>query len=364
MRKYLNPEIRCIFVILGKGCNMKCKYCLQAPYDRQEVTQKNLPRVVDFINDIAQNQNSPLTVQFFGGEPLLYVADMKRIVKMVEHNKNVNLSVITNGTLITSELADYLNAHNFNVAVSWDGRNTTGIRGLDVFERNKENILKINRLGISAIISSYCYPQDFLDDVAALRTEYKAATGNKLGYCMEEFLDTGIDNCQPLLANQEKLVEQMHTLCEHYWRQINQQEHNEHYAYFIEGQVQYLRRVLDRGYLIGAFTRCGDGTTVVNLDLQGNLYKCHNHEVKIGTIDSPFWEVLQLAILTDNSVKHREECEECYVAPFCQGGCALIEDFARKHTCELHLAFYGPLMDLVLRIQKTLGQQEVPNEPV
>lgn len=355
MRKYLNPQITCIFVILGKGCNMKCKYCLQTPYNRQEVTKKDLPLVVDFIDDTASNQERPLTVQFFGGEPLLYIDDMKRIVKRLKHNRNAQFSIITNGTKIDAALAEYFNEHNFNVAVSWDGGRSNEIRGLDVFKQNKENLFKIKSLGISSIISAYCYPQDLLDSFAVLHKEYQETTGRGLGLAIEEFLDTGIENCQELLANQTELTRQMEVLCQHYWWRIEQAEHNPHYANFVDQLLQGLRHVLNRDFLLGAFTRCGDGTTVINVDLQGNLYKCHNHEVKIGTVNSPFWDVLQRSILTDNSVKHRKECEQCYVAPFCLGGCALIEEPAWKSMCDLHIALYKPVMDLVLQIKERFG---------
>ena len=357
MRKYMNPEVQCIFVILGKGCNMKCKYCLQVPYDRKEVTQKNLPLVTDFISDIAQNQTAPLTVQFFGGEPLLYIDDLKRIVNRTKHLPNVRHSFISNGTLVTEELADYFNQHNFYCAISWDGKGSKEIRGLDIFEKNKENLFKLNNLGVSSIISAHCYPQDLLDNFAELHEEFSVKHGRQLNLSVEEFLDTGIQNVETLLADKEKLTQQMETLCQHYVYRIDGLPHNMHYANFIEQQLQCLKHVLNRDFLIGAFTRCGDGTTVLNVDLQGNMYKCHNHEVIIGTVKSPFWDLLQRSILADHSVKHRDECEQCYVAPFCLGGCGLIEDFARKNMCELHMAFYKPIMDLVLHIQKTYSTQ-------
>lgn len=348
MKKYLNPEYDCIFVILGKGCNMRCKYCLQAPYDRQEAPTKDLPLVADFIRDAAENQKSPLTVQFFGGEPLMYLKDLKKLVRVLKDIPNIRFSFISNGTLITPELVEYFNEHNFYCAVSWDGPRSTEIRGLDIFTTNGENIMKLKNLGISAITSAYCYPKDLIDAYAKLNDKYYSIHGSPLNFSIEEFLDTGMENVNELLANKDVLRSQMAELVNHYRLAVEGKTHNEHYARYIEQHIRVVQSSISKDVMIGTFTRCGDGTRVVNVDLQGNLYKCHNHEVQIGTVQGGFWDVLNKSILADNAIPHRKECTDCYVAPLCLGGCALIEDRARQGMCELHMAFYAPIIDFVM----------------
>ena len=90
---------------------------------------------------------------------------------------------------------------------------------------------------------------------------------------------------------------------------------------------------------------CGNGLTVLNLDLQGNLYPCHNTSRKAGTIHDGYFSYLQRILAGDHTHEYRKECLSCTALAFCQGGCKLVGDKARKGSyCRLKRAVFTPVL--------------------
>lgn len=111
-------------LFLTRRCNLACEYCyvgkLDGPMPLDVATG-----VVDFAF-----RNTPATedvdLGFFGGEPLLELRLLEAITRYVEghpgyDSKRVKLSVVTNGTLLTPEIARFLREHRIGITVSCDG---------------------------------------------------------------------------------------------------------------------------------------------------------------------------------------------------------------------------------------------------
>lgn len=82
-------------------------------------------KVVNFMFD-----NTPpdekLDIGFFGGEPLLEFELIKEITHMIKNHKRYSefssqLSLVTNGTIFSDEIAYFLNQHNIGFCLSCDG---------------------------------------------------------------------------------------------------------------------------------------------------------------------------------------------------------------------------------------------------
>ena len=76
---------------------------------------------------------------FYGGEPLLELDLMRRAVEYAEAGRRpderVTYWVVTNGTLITDEVSDFLAGYEFKILLSFDGvRAAQDFRGEQSFE--------------------------------------------------------------------------------------------------------------------------------------------------------------------------------------------------------------------------------------
>ena len=111
-----------IYFYLTEGCNLKCRHCWVAP--KYQSSDSLLPVLdVDLFRSIIEQAN-PLGlsgVKLSGGEPLLH-PHIREILEVVR-SKELRLTVETNGTLCTPELAEEMKATSGNpfVSVSLDG---------------------------------------------------------------------------------------------------------------------------------------------------------------------------------------------------------------------------------------------------
>lgn len=128
-------ERNCTLLVLGltERCNLDCGYCCYS--GKFEGQRTHGPRVMSFEiakkaivtllgQELARGEKYPIT--FYGGEPLLEFALMRRCVEFsekyaAEHGKRVRFSLTTNGTLLNDEIVDYLVEHDFLILVSLDG---------------------------------------------------------------------------------------------------------------------------------------------------------------------------------------------------------------------------------------------------
>ncbi|MDR1458722.1 MAG: radical SAM peptide maturase, partial [Bacteroidales bacterium] len=118
------------------GCNLRCKYCgyadLYGGYDKRE--NKNLSfdkakKIIDYLAGIWKEHCSnslvmPLTLGFYGGEPLM---NMKLIKQIIDYADSLNLTgkqlffSMTSNAMLLNKYMDYLADKKFSLLISLDG---------------------------------------------------------------------------------------------------------------------------------------------------------------------------------------------------------------------------------------------------
>ena len=115
----LTPTIR---------CNQKCGYChsnvkSKLSNEKYDMSKKTAKKTLDFI---FQTPNKNITIEFQGGETLLREDLFKYIIKEAKimnekYNKTINFALVSNLTLMTDELIDWIKKENVNICTSLDG---------------------------------------------------------------------------------------------------------------------------------------------------------------------------------------------------------------------------------------------------
>lgn len=132
-------------------CNLGCRYC----YVKNRKTRLNLRAVDKLYLDMSQHLRNFGQVEYcislFGGEPLLALPELEYVVKTFEHDPNCRYIVlVSNLSLLTEEIRDYLREHNIGVSWSWDALSDTR-PFLDksdpraVYESKRDLILSLTR---------------------------------------------------------------------------------------------------------------------------------------------------------------------------------------------------------------------------
>ncbi len=93
-----------VFFELTYKCNLRCKHCIVSEdKNKQELTYEQICRIIDQIAEFGC-----LYINFTGGEPLI----RKEFFEIASYakTKNLTFTIQTNGTLITSQIADKIAA--------------------------------------------------------------------------------------------------------------------------------------------------------------------------------------------------------------------------------------------------------------
>jgi uncharacterized protein len=133
-------QISSIQLIVSNMCNFKCKYCfINSIYVSEErkywqkanankvMTAENAIRYIDnVINYIKSGKDKQhfLHIQFFGGEPLTNKPVIKSVLDHYkfgeEQGISLSYSIVTNGSLIDEDIAEYFSKYKVSVSVSFD----------------------------------------------------------------------------------------------------------------------------------------------------------------------------------------------------------------------------------------------------
>ena len=104
------------FVILPRACNLHCEYC------REDATFEDPPIDIAYPIDVLKSflsQDENITIQFYGGEPLLKISLMEEIMDSIPNVSQWSMQ--TNATFLHKVKSEYLNRMSV-ILVSIDGR--------------------------------------------------------------------------------------------------------------------------------------------------------------------------------------------------------------------------------------------------
>ena len=118
------------------ACNLRCKYCgyadLYEGYDQRENLKfpfKKAKLIIDYLYEYWKKQycvdvNNPITISFYGGEPLLNVPFIKQVIDYLESlnpiGKKFHYNMTTNAMLLDKYM-DFLVEKEFRLLISLDG---------------------------------------------------------------------------------------------------------------------------------------------------------------------------------------------------------------------------------------------------
>jgi len=112
-----------VSLALTHDCNLACTYCYAGEKRRDSMSAEIADRAIDFAFSFGAPK---LQLGFFGGEPLiewdlLQAAALRAEGKAQAADTELQKTVTTNGTLLTSDRVAWLREHDFYPALSLDG---------------------------------------------------------------------------------------------------------------------------------------------------------------------------------------------------------------------------------------------------
>lgn len=381
-KNYLFSSTALHIFVLTNICNMSCVYC-QAKDDAHIVHHKMSKEVAEKSVDLALCSPSRfLTFEFQGGEPLANFEVLRHIVEYTEEHKkgkNVSYSIVTNLTLMTDEILDFLMEHKINISTSLDGdeelhnHNRTFQNGTATYKIVTNQIRHIHERGydVGAIqtttMQSLNKAEEIIDTYVSLKqtsifirplTRLGTAerVWNEVGYTADEFLRF-YEKCLRYIIklNQEGVI-----ICER------------HAVIFMKKILSgfsenYMELRSPCGASVGQMAYFYDGN-VFTCDEGRMLYEMGNDAFKLGNvfkdsyddlIQSPACKTVCISSLLEGQLN----CCDCVYQPYC-GTCPVInlaqeKDLFFKNAKSYRCSVYGGMLDIIFKILKDNKPDEI-----
>jgi sulfatase maturation enzyme AslB (radical SAM superfamily) len=143
-----SPErIERLMLVLTSQCNLRCGYCFQNDKKPGRMEWDTLRGAIDLA---LRSDRPTIELYFFGGEPLLEFPLVRRAVRYASsrrpRGRRLKFGIITNGLLLTPQVAAFLAAHRFETQISFDGvPEAQEIRGRGTHRVLDETLVRLRR---------------------------------------------------------------------------------------------------------------------------------------------------------------------------------------------------------------------------
>jgi uncharacterized protein len=332
---------------LGLSCNYSCDYCSQKFVERQpETSKKDIDAFMEKLNVLDFNEEIGLRIEFWGGEPLVYWKTLKPLAEAIAEKFDAwktkpQFSIITNGSILTDDMIDWLMMMDFNVSISHDGPGQH-VRGPDPFDdpEQKERILGFYRV-MTRLGKGFSF-NSMLNSKNQSRKEIYDWFVNFTG---DENVKLG-EGAIVDAYDEDGLVNSLITKKEHF--EFRQRAFGELYS--TGGDIGFMSSLGKIDDFISSLLshreakylgqKCGmDSEHTLSVDLRGNVMTCQNVssiEVSMngelhggGTLD----DYSNVELKTSTHWSNRKECPSCPVLHLCKGACMFLEDKFWQVSC-------------------------------
>jgi uncharacterized protein len=350
--------IKTLKIQLGLSCNYSCEYCSQRFVPNIE--HSNTKLLDKFINSLDNwLLYPPDTIEFWGGEPFVYWKNFKPLAEaMRERFPFARFLVITNGSLLTDEIINWLDKLDFNVGVSHDGpgQNVRGPNPFDDPEKRDlilklfERLLPKKKISINSMIHrenlDRAAIQAYFEKVFGADKEFTIGEGSFVDVYDEGGMKNTLQSPAEHLAFRRMSLESLG---------------DDTSSRFIIAHKRVQSWIDSWGNKRPAHSlnqKCGmDDPHVVAVDLMGNVLTCQNVTVsarapngkshRIGHVDA--FDKIKLD--TSTHWKFRDECSKCPMLQVCRGSCMFLEGEYFNKSCDTaysdHLPFFAKAFENV-----------------
>ncbi len=372
-KSYLFASTSLHIFVLTNICNLSCVYC-QAKDDTNIVHHVMSDEIAEKCVDVAlQSPSRFLSFEFQGGEPLANFETLKHIVLYTEQKKGskcITYNLVSNLTLLTDEMLDFLVEHNVGISTSLDGNEelhnknrcfSSGCGSYDiVIDKIKE--IQDRNLSIGAIQTTTKYSLDnykiiideyvnqnqtsiFLRPLTCLGTA--ARVWDEIGYTAEEFIEFYKNSLLYILELNKQGVD----ICEN------------HAVIFLKKILlgvseNYMELRSPCGAAIGQVAYFYDGN-VFTCDEGRMLYEMGDDAFKVGNVfENNYDELMQSpickSVCVSSCLESQMNCCDCVYQPYC-GTCPVInlaqeKDLFFKNKNAFRCKIYGGMLDTIFEI--------------
>ena len=322
------PLVKSLCLHIAHDCNLRCGYCFAGTgdfgHDRGLMSPEVACQAVDFLVEKSGPRRHS-EIDFFGGEPLMNMKTVKAAIEHIrrrekETGKSFQLTLTTNGVLLTPEITEYLNENGILLVLSLDGRKevhdkmrpfSEGIGSYDKVMPNLKFAAQSRNDRNYYLRGTFtAHNLDFAADVLSMadagfsQLSVEPVVGKDEDYSItEEHLPT-------LFAEYEKLA----------LAYLERRKAGKGFDFF------HFNLDLSNGPCVAKrLSGCGAGHEYMAVTPEGDLYPCHQfvgrEEFKLGDVYNGVENQVLPQQFRQTHVMKKKECSTCWARLYCSGGC-------------------------------------------
>lgn len=313
---------------VSQECNLRCSYCYAEGGSYGKAARLLDPALArTAVRSLVEQSpdHEKLTLVLFGGEPLLNMDAVRAAVEELEQltvgsNKQVFVSLTTNGTLMTPKIAAYLRQHRIALSVSMDGpadlhdANRADAQGVGSYSRIVSCLSGLCAAGgaplaarVTLLPEQWSRCQEVFDHLTGLG--FHEVSISPASPTRREFI--------PGPDHEEQLLQGFSSLARRFVHQARQ------------GRVLPFTNLIDllaRLHVGQTKTvSCGAGLGYLAVDAVGDFYICHrlagDDSFCVGSLESGPDAKKIMSALEKLTAGKEAECRSCWGRTLCHGGC-------------------------------------------
>ena len=324
---------------MGLSCNYSCDYCSQKFVERApETSKKDIDAFMEKLSVLEFDEQMGVKIEFWGGEPFVYWKTMKPLAEAIYEKfsswkRKPQFSVITNGSIMTDEIIDWLMKYNFTVAISHDGPGQS-VRGPDPFDdpEAKERILGFYRMMTrlkkpfsfnSMLNSKNKSRKEIFDWFVNLTGDENVQLGE--GGIVDAYDEDGITNS--LITKKDHF--EFRRLA---FGDLYESDGNFGFTGILQKIGGFTHAVLSHQSSEYLGQKCGmDDENTIAIDLRGNVLTCQNVSAletsKNGEshLGGNLTDYDNVELKSSTHWSNRKECGGCPVLHLCKGACMFLD---------------------------------------
>ena len=323
-----SDEVKALCIHICHDCNFRCRYCFadEGAYHtaREFMSEETAKAAVDFLIKNS-GRRKVLEMDFFGGEPLMNLAVIKKTVayakaEAAKVGKKFLFTTTTNALLLNEETIAFFNEEMENVVLSLDGRKEVHdairktVNGKGSFDYVIENIKKFVSLRGD---KSYYVRGTFTAKNLDFSKDVLFIADQGMDSISMEPVVTDIPDLQIKEEHLPAIEKEYENLCDEYLRRYAEGKGFNffHFNIDLEGGPCLSKRV----------SACGAGNEYFSVVPNGDLYPCHqfasDKEFCMGNVREGITRPEIREKFKNSCLFTRKKCGDCFAKFICSGGC-------------------------------------------
>lgn len=326
-------DCRRVRINLGYKCNFKCTYCSEQA--NVKVDEKfSVESATKLSRHIATTLRGVQKIELIGGEPFVYWKAIKEMIPILRPAfPKARILIITNGSIATAEIINFLLEHKVSIALSYDGqaqevnRKSIDLKPwVDFYHRAKKVNYPSNPLCVNTVLTQNNHNiQQIIHHVRSIFDDKVSQffipilgyneIQSTYGYKQTTFTEQGLKELENEIYHNLVLGPE--------------NEVNSTFSSLCGGLLSYVMH----GDLSNLSLCSLESENVIVCNLEGQLMQCSVCGLP-NAIYGSIYDLKNARVGKGRYWTNRKCCKNCPFVPMCLGGCPILTDQRFPSFCK------------------------------